>query len=133
MDRYSLFLLLSEAREKNLAHDITGLLLYDSGKFIQVIEGAKADIDILYDNISRDSRIKNIRLMVYKEIESRNFEHWHMGFVSALEQEKRNIIGLSRFLDSDDQLEPHNQKDDEVLELLLAFRSTKELRDLVGK
>ena len=40
----------------NIAHSITGILLYIDGDFLQVLEGKKADITCLFDKIKRDTR-----------------------------------------------------------------------------
>ncbi len=132
MTRDKLFILLQLCREKNLAHNITGLLLYVDGKFVQVIEGNKSDIDQLYANIKQDSRNKQVTQLIYKKIETRNFEKWEMGFVSALEVEIRNIAGLSRFLDPNYDIDSIAKQNDEVFDLLIDFRKNKALEKLVA-
>ncbi len=50
--------LLSQSREKNIENDITGLLLYADGDFLQVIEGPKVAMLDLFESIKKDSRHK---------------------------------------------------------------------------
>jgi hypothetical protein len=45
--------LLDEAREENERLNVTGLLLYRSGAFIQVLEGDRLVVKDLYDTIER--------------------------------------------------------------------------------
>lgn len=48
--------LLRGARENNSSRDITGMLLYKDGNFMQVLEGEKEPVLALRDRISRDPR-----------------------------------------------------------------------------
>ncbi|WP_127470131.1 BLUF domain-containing protein [Thiomicrorhabdus aquaedulcis] len=72
--------ILKEAREFNVANNITGLLLYKDGSFFQVIEGTAQTVEILYQNIQRDLRHKNVRTLYQKPLMVRNFTDWAMLF-----------------------------------------------------
>lgn len=72
--------LLTLSREKNLKYNITGLLLYSEGNFMQIIEGEKDDIQNLYGNIKKDLRHKNIITVINEPITKRTFSDWKMGF-----------------------------------------------------
>ena len=48
--------MLTQARKANKKHHITGLLLYQDGNFMQVIEGEAGKIEQLFTNISEDYR-----------------------------------------------------------------------------
>jgi uncharacterized Fe-S cluster-containing MiaB family protein len=47
-DRENLVELLKIARSKNMAADISGMLLYHSGSFLQVLEGPEQNVEELY-------------------------------------------------------------------------------------
>jgi hypothetical protein len=52
--------LLDISRKNNANNDITGLLLYADGNFLQIIEGEKEAIEMTYQKILNDSIHKNI-------------------------------------------------------------------------
>ncbi len=46
--------LLAKARENNSKLDISGMLLFHEGSFIQALEGEKAAVESLYNKIGQD-------------------------------------------------------------------------------
>ena len=75
--------LLKVARQKNTAADVTGMLLYHAGCFLQVLEGPAENVEAIYAKVQTDSRHANLLLLVRETIEERAFEHWSMGFVDT--------------------------------------------------
>jgi len=80
MDDGELLFLLEQSREKNLKLDITGMLLYKGGNFMQMLEGDRDTVLELYDTIKKDDRHKDVITVLTGDIKERNFEHWSMGF-----------------------------------------------------
>jgi len=80
MEEDELLFMLQEAREKNQRLEITGMLLYKEGNFMQMLEGDKKVVLELYDTIIRDVRHKDVITIVTGDIKQRNFETWSMGF-----------------------------------------------------
>jgi FAD-dependent sensor of blue light len=76
------FLLLN-ARQNNQSLGVTGILLYDAGSFLQVLEGEGATIEALYRRISRDPRHAHVSKLLTREINAREFGEWSMGFVAT--------------------------------------------------
>ena len=72
--------LLVGSRERNLARQITGMLLYKGGNVLQVIEGEEPQISSLFRSISKDPRHTGVIRLYQKNIESRDFPDWTMGF-----------------------------------------------------
>lgn len=72
--------ILKTSRTNNLENNITGLLLYSDGNFIQILEGKKEDIEKTYGKISMDARHKNIILVSKGKIKERSFSDWEMGY-----------------------------------------------------
>jgi hypothetical protein len=72
--------LLQQSREFNQAHDITGILIYRNGTFLQVLEGHPDTIARLYYRIERDPRHHRCLLLLRQNIAERAFEGWVMGF-----------------------------------------------------
>ncbi|WP_223623387.1 BLUF domain-containing protein [Microbacterium sp. EST19A] len=74
--------LLTQSRSANEARDVTGVLLYRQGRFVQYLEGDEATVRELVDRIGADPRHGGFRVLVDDEHESRYFPQWTMGFVS---------------------------------------------------
>lgn len=66
------------SKQNNPEHDITGVLFYQNGQFLQVIEGEEADLRTLMANIEADKRHKNITMLFDEPILRRGFEQWNM-------------------------------------------------------
>ena len=72
--------LLKSSKIKNKKYNITGLLLYIDGDFLQVIEGEKQDVLNLFELIKRDERNRSIICVFNENVEKRQFPDWLMGF-----------------------------------------------------
>lgn len=79
-EQADLLKLLETARHNNQAANITGMLVFASGDFLQVLEGEHLAIDSLFASISADRRHKNCRILSDTEIKERIFSDWSMGF-----------------------------------------------------
>lgn len=90
--------ILAASTRNNKALQLTGLLLYFDGTFIQVLEGPAENVDMMIERIKRDSRNKNMTILLDNEIEEREFGEWDMGFKRVYENQdlsetlKLNII-----------------------------------------
>jgi hypothetical protein len=88
----SLAALQENADANNAGQDVTGLLVYSAGNFLQIIEGDDRVIEKLYDKICRDDRHTDVCRLCSHKIERRLFDRWHMGLInleSASTLEKR--------------------------------------------
>ena len=74
--------LLKIARQRNSAVDISGMLLYNAGSFLQVLEGPDENVDALFAKIQKDTRHTRCLLLSRKTIQEKEFENWSMGFVN---------------------------------------------------
>lgn len=72
--------LLKQCRENNPNQGVTGMLIYQKGTFLQMLEGEKQVVMDLYDKISNDERHTGVHLVLSGDIEQRNFKDWSMGF-----------------------------------------------------
>ena len=72
--------ILEVSKRDNAKANITGMLLYLQGRFIQILEGPKEAIDNLYGKIIQDPRHKNPQIILEGRIVKRNFSNWNMGF-----------------------------------------------------
>lgn len=89
--------LLSESREKNIKNNITGVLLYIDGDFLQVIEGPKKVIFELFELIKKDERHTEILTVINKKIKEKHFIEWNMGFAYTDYEKLRTLSGFENF------------------------------------
>lgn len=85
------------ARRNNAARGVSGMLLFDAGSFLQVLEGEQADVEHVYEHVCRDPRHEGVVILKRGPIEKRGFAEWSMGLV-MLSPEVRALPGLSDFL-----------------------------------
>lgn len=77
--------LLEQSRRNNQRDGITGMLLYDSGTFIQYIEGPCEPLLACWERIKADPRHRGIIKVAEEPIEARLFADWSMGFFNGEE------------------------------------------------
>jgi len=69
-----------DAHQYNSSIGATGILLIYNDTIIQILEGNKAEIIKLYAKIKKDTRHKGVLCLNQKNIETREFSNWTMGF-----------------------------------------------------
>lgn len=73
--------ILTEAVNFNSRHDITGVLYYGNGYFLQYLEGEKDKVESLFHTmILKDQRHQNCEIIFLESSEDRSFERWSMKF-----------------------------------------------------
>ena len=72
--------LLAQSRASNAARDLTGMLLYRGGRFVQVLEGPEPAVRDLLVTIRQDSRHSDMRVLIEQPIAHREFREWTMGY-----------------------------------------------------
>ncbi len=90
--------MLRPARIRNENLNLTGLLIYSSGHFLQVLEGHPKVIERLFSKISRDRRHCDVELLATIEIEERMFSKWQMALLNLDEQTALDRGILERFM-----------------------------------
>ena len=66
------------ARHLNALDGVTGLLLFDGSRFLQIIEGSEAAIDNLVERLRKDSRHSAFEVRDERLVERRSFADWSM-------------------------------------------------------
>lgn len=79
----ALQVLLAKARLRKSVYSVTGMLLYHSGSFPQILEGPETGVELIYASIQRDARHSNPKILHRKTAPRREFEDWSMGFIDA--------------------------------------------------
>jgi hypothetical protein len=88
--------LLAYSRIRNSNDELTGMLLYKDGSFMQVLEGEKQKVLSTFSRIQKDTRHKDIFLLREREMDGRNFDGWSMGFRSVKTLDLKNEPAFSQ-------------------------------------
>ncbi len=72
--------ILEASRRNNPANNVTGVLIFQNGIFVQVLEGEEPDVEATYQRIEKDERHRNAKIIERISIEQRAFPSWSMGF-----------------------------------------------------
>jgi hypothetical protein len=75
--------ILKSCQTVNPSLNVTGMLFFGEGYFLQCLEGSRENINFLYRKIARDPRHKDVELLEFKDISERYFEEWSMKYVSS--------------------------------------------------
>ncbi len=79
-DESELDALLEQSRAANERIDVTGMLLYRNGRFIQFLEGPEEAVRALLAHIVADGRHTDVRVLVDGRPSARQFAEWTMGY-----------------------------------------------------
>jgi len=73
--------ILEKSNAYNKKENITGVLCQGSDLWIQVLEGERSKVNVLYARIMADRHHRNIELLSMEEITHRQFGQWSMALV----------------------------------------------------
>lgn len=93
LDEDELTEILKVSKKNNELNEITGLLLYSEGTFIQFLEGPTDKLNATYEAIINDERHKNVIKLVEEPAQERCFPDWSMGFKSGNSRELEQMAG----------------------------------------
>lgn len=79
--------LLASSRGNNARAGLSGMLLYSSQSFLQVLEGDPEALRATYARIESDDRHTELRLLLEAEVPAPLFPDWTMGFEHVDEDE----------------------------------------------
>ena len=85
--------LLQQVRIANAKQEITGMLLYICGSFLQVLEGQPEMVDAVFSRIRGDERHSQLRLIARESIPERAFEGWTMMHKTLDPVEASELVG----------------------------------------
>ena len=111
--------ILHDALENNGTNDITGILMFYEGDFIQVLEGDRDVVTRLYKTIEKDPRHSNVDLLLDDLDTERMFGDWRMGFVPLDEDSASRICG-NLDVDSIDHLVKVSKRNTLIIQSFLA-------------
>ena len=94
MPKSKLYKILLVARSRNEISDVTGLLMFINGVFLQILEGERDVVCTLMKKISSDPRHSNVKVFREADVEQRTFSSWRMAYVTPSAQELATWAGL---------------------------------------
>lgn len=115
-----IFKIVETAQKYNKPHDITGLLLFIEGAFIQLLEGEESVIKDLYRKISQDERHEQAKSLMQGPIKKRDFESWNMGLKIFTKQDIDDLKMINQNQDFN-LLKDLTTKQDLAIELMRYF------------
>ena len=81
MNEEDLSLIVSSSLRNNALHGLTGALYYAHGTFLQYFEGEPLPVNRLYQNLLKDERHSQLKIVSVNEIAQRRFPTWAMGLL----------------------------------------------------
>lgn len=73
--------ILRVARSRNKHLGITGALMFNEGRFVQLLEGEEAAVREVFASVSTDKRHSDITVLSVETRMARRFDSWAMAFV----------------------------------------------------
>lgn len=89
--------LLNQCHVNNPRLNVTGMLMYGNGTFLQTIEGEEEVVKALAEKISRDRRHRGFKVVRSETIRERLYPDWSMRFERLTEESLRKVPGLRDF------------------------------------
>lgn len=114
--------LLMKARINNEKLNVSGMLLYHEGSFIQALEGPRENVEKLYKIIGKDSRHTETRILFKGDSPQRDFDGWSMGFYRSRQTKTQNLVGFHQFLTNGFRHNGEDLNSGTARKALLAFR-----------
>lgn len=87
--------MLNKNLKNNQKKDLTGIMLYSDGTFIQLLEGAREAVEACYRKIQKDNRQTGFMALLSGEEKERTFADWSMAFKVADESQ---LIGVKGYI-----------------------------------
>jgi hypothetical protein len=90
--------LLAGSRENNARLNLSGMLLYKNGDFMQVLEGPEPAVRTLLEIIRADPRHDNVVKLLEGTTPERQFPGWYMGFCDLDTEDVQSLPGYTDFI-----------------------------------
>lgn len=144
--------LLLQARARNHAESITGLVIYDNGSFFQWLEGPASSLGRVMHSINNDKRHTDIKILGVKAATERVFGDWdlklatrgaspdslelaaaytHPGLIEALSQRPESAHTLLEHLSSMQPQRPNLRTSDSARTQIRIENTSTSLRTLI--
>jgi hypothetical protein len=114
--------LLTVARRNNHLVGISGMLLYNDGNWLQVLEGSREAVRSMFMRIRADNRHQDVIQVLDEPIGSRLFDQWSMGFRNLSGADLSSLPGFTDFMNKGSNPRAFRPDASGCLEILRMFR-----------
>ena len=115
--------ILCASQRNNLLLNITGILVYKNGRFMQFLEGSEFNVLKIFTVIKKDFRHHDIDVIRKKKILKRQYENWRMRLVNSDEILEHSGLIYKKLFEVNDKPEEVINLATESRALLLAFKN----------
>lgn len=116
--------ILDTAARRNAPENVTGMLLYAQGSFLQVLEGEALAVDETFARVQRDPRHSGVYVIERAPVAERSFPTWTMGFRRLGAEDAARHPAYAPFFEKGFDVASLGAKPGLALELLLSFCAT---------
>lgn len=116
-----LLAILEASVRHNSRQNVTGMLLYANGSFMQVLEGDDAAVAETMSRIRADTRHHNIYELCASPVDSREFGTWSMGFRALTPADAATWPGYAPYFEHGFEAAHHRGETGVAVEMLKAF------------
>jgi hypothetical protein len=85
LEKNDLERILDDARKRNLEEHVTGLLLFNEGKFMQYLEGPQSGVLKIFELIKKSSLHEKIAEVSRQPVSTREYGDWSMAFLADVD------------------------------------------------
>ncbi len=114
--------LMRKSSGNNAKRNITGMLLFKDGNFMQVLEGPESAVKEVHAIISKDPRHKGLITLLKGQQKERQFPTWSMGFRNLNEPSLKDDPAYSEFMNASFTGEEYITNPTHCRKLLLTFK-----------
>lgn len=116
--------ILESSARHNAGNEVTGMLLYSCGNFMQVLEGPAEAVDATYERLCADPRHHHIFLLSRDGVSERQFANWRMGFHRITRLDAEAHPAFAPLFANGFDTEQLGAKAGQAMDLLKLFRDT---------
>ena len=79
-------------KRNNTEYKVSGILIYNNGNFLQILEGDEDKVKTIFKKIRRDPRHRNLISLINNPIDERIFHDYDSGFIHFEDPKKRQEL-----------------------------------------
>ncbi len=79
-DPKEVYNILAKAHDFNPKNDLTGIMMFRGGTFLQLLEGPEENVRSLYNKITKDPRHRSCMILMERNTDNRLFSDWSMAY-----------------------------------------------------
>lgn len=87
--------LTATSAHRNALNGVTGALLYRPGRFLQILEGSRHQLELTFERICRDRRHRKLALLEFAPVDRRRFGQWAMALAAQDALSAADVIDLA--------------------------------------